>query len=397
MSRRRLGIGVVGFGWMGHAHARSCLRLPTLFSDRTADADLVAVADTDPELRREATESFGFGAACADWADVISHPGVEVIFVTAPNMLHLPIVEAAAGAGKHVFCEKPVGGTPAQTVRAAGVAREAGILTGVGYNYRFAPLVRHLQNLIRQGALGTLTTYRGRFFSMYGSDPLGTLSWRYRQDEGGYGASSDLLSHVVDLAHALAGPIRRVVGSRATTIVRRPLPGGAGSHYARGAADAPRGAVTNEDSASMLVEFTSGAQGVLESSRALVGPESQMAFDVHGSSGAASWSLERLNELQLYRADDPLHHGYTTVYGGDRFPYHAAFAPGSANSIGYEDLIAIEDHLFLEAVAAARPHEASFEEALRCVEVQDALIRSWTSGHWEDVRPLPATPSEQAA
>jgi predicted dehydrogenase len=388
VSRGRIGVGVVGFGWMGHAHSRSCLRIPTLFPERTADADLVVVADTDPGRRTEAVEAFGFRLACRDWEDVVSHPEVDVVYVTAPNMLHVTIVEAAAGAGKHVFCEKPVGCTPAQTARAARVTREAGVLTGVGYNYRFAPLVRHLRDLIADGALGEVTSYRGRFFSMYGSDPLGTLSWRYRLDEGGYGVSSDLLSHAVDLAHTLVGPIARVVGTRATTIAERPLARGVGTHYGRGGPDDPRGAVTNEDSVSMLAEFASGAQGTFESSRTLVGPESQMAFDVHGTRGAAAWNLERLNELALYRADDPVHHGYTTVFGGDRFPYHGAFVPGSANTIGYEDLIAIEDHLFLEAVLAGRPHEASFEAALRFVEVQDALIRSWSSGHWEDVRPV---------
>lgn len=397
MTRRRVGIGVVGFGWMGHAHSRSCLRIPTLFPERTADADLVVVADTDSGRRAEAVEAFGFRQACQDWEGVVSHPEVDVVYVTAPNMLHVTVVEAAAGAGKHVFCEKPVGGTPAQTARAARVTREAGVLTGVGYNYRFAPLVRHLQHLVREGALGDVTTYRGRFFSMYGSDPLGTLSWRYLLDEGGYGVSSDLLSHSVDLAHALVGPIVRVVGSRATTIPERPLPLEAGTHYGRGTATDPRGAVTNEDSVSMLAEFASGAQGTFESSRTLVGPESQMAFDVHGTRGAAAWNLERLNELRLYRADEPIHHGYTTVFGGDRFPYHGAFVPGSANTIGYEDMIAIEDHLFLEAVAAGRPHEASFEEALRFVEVQDALIRSWSSGHWEDVRPVDEAGSDAVA
>ena len=109
------------------------------------------------------------------------------MWIAAPNMLHVELVEAAAQAGKHVFCEKPVGGTPEQTARAERAVRRAGVIGGVGFNYRWAPLVRYAAELIAAGELGTLTNYRGRFFSMYGADPLGVLSWRFRLDEGGYG------------------------------------------------------------------------------------------------------------------------------------------------------------------------------------------------------------------
>jgi predicted dehydrogenase len=385
---RRVGIGVVGFGWMGRAHSRSYRRIPMHFPDRSADPDLVVCSDTVESRRDEAHAAFGFRETAADWRVVCEHPEVDVVVVTAPNMLHVEVVEAASRAGKHVFCEKPVGGTPEQTARAAAAARAGGVITGVGYNYRFAPLVRYAAELIRSGTLGVVTNYRGRFFSMYGSDPLGVLSWRFEQDEGGYGASSDLLSHAVDLAHMLVGPIARVVGTRATTITERPLPQPGASHYGRGAVGDPTGPVTNEDYAGLLAVFEDGVQGTFESSRSLVGPESQMAFDVYGTRGALSWSLERLNELQVYVAGGERHTGYTTVFGGDRFPPHGSFVPGNANGIGFEDLIAIEDHAFLDAVARGERYEPGFDEALDYVAVQAALIRSWESGSWEDVVPV---------
>jgi predicted dehydrogenase len=390
--RPRIGIGVVGFGWMGQAHSRSYRRLPMLFADRLADPELVVVGDSIASRRDDGLASFGFREAVADWSAVVEHPDVDVVVVTAPNMLHVEIVEAACAAGKHVFCEKPVGGTPEQTARAAAAARRAGVITGVGYNYRFAPLVRYAKQLLDEGVLGELTVYRGRFLSMYGSDPLGVLSWRYRADEGGYGASSDLLSHALDLAQELVGPIARVVGTRATFIRERPLPvPGEGTHYGRGRPDDPTGPVTNEDYVALLVEFENGVRGSFESSRALVGPESQMAFDVHGTRGAVAWSLERLNELRVYLSGDEAHTGYTTVLGGERFPYHGAFVPGAGNGIGFEDLIAIEDYEFLQSVARGEPHEPGLEDALGVVAVQDALVRSWTSGGWEDVVSLEVT------
>ena len=381
--RRRIGVGVIGFGWLGRAHARSYARLPMLFGERAYDPELVICADPAPGAADEAVAAFGFGRGTDDWRRVVDEPGVDVVVVAAPNVLHVELVEAAAQAGKHVFCEKPVGGTPEQTARAERAVRRARVIGGVGFNYRWAPLVRYTAGLIAAGELGTLTNFRGRFFSMYGADPLGVLSWRFRLEEGGYGATSDLLSHAVDLAHFLAGPITRVVGTTATFIAERPL--GAGSHYGRGRADDPHGAVTNEDYAGMLCEFASGARGSFEASRSIVGPESQMAFDVHGTAGAAGWDLEALNELRLYRATADRGSGYTTVLGGERFPPHGVFVPGSANGIGYEDLVTIEDAAFCAAVAERRPFSPGFGDVVAWVSVQAALLRSAQSGRWEDV------------
>jgi predicted dehydrogenase len=188
----------------------------------------------------------------------------------------------------------------------------------------------------------------------------------------------------------LLGPVTRVVGTTETFIAERPLPAGraGGSHYGRGRPEDPKGAVTNEDYAGMLCEFASGVRGTFEASRAIVGPESQMAFEVYGTQGALGWNLEKLNELQVYLVEDDLATGYRTVFGGDRFPYHGHFVPGSANGIGFEDLVVIEDFEFCRALAEDRPFSPGFAEAVEWVGVQAALLRSAESGRWEDVVPL---------
>jgi predicted dehydrogenase len=382
-ARRRIGVGVIGFGWLGQAHSRSLLRIPTLFENRTFDPELVVCSDPVTARVEDAVTSFGFARGADDWRRVMDDPDVDVVYIAAPNMVHVELVEAAAQAGKHVFCEKPVGGTPEQTVRAEKAAR--GVISGVGYNYRWAPLVQYTRELIASGELGEITNYRGRFFSMYGADPLGLLSWRFKLDEGGYGVTSDLLSHAVDLAHMLVGPITRVVGTTATFIDQRPLALPGAGHYGRGAPGDPLGEVTNEDYAGMLCEFANGVRGTFEASRTIVGPESQMAFDVYGTRGAAGWNLEKLNELRLYRLTDDPGSGYTTVFGGDRFPYHGHFVPGSANGIGFEDLVVIEDYEFCRSIAEERPHAPGFDEALAWVSVQAALLKSVQSGRWERV------------
>ena len=388
-ARARLGIGVVGLGWMGQAHSRSLRRIPMLFDDREFDVDLVVCCDADPARAERAVADLGFRRTVPSWEGVVDDPDVGVVVITAPNMIHVAVIEAAAAAGKHIFCEKPVGGTPEQTVRAARATRTAGVVTGVGYNYRWAPLVVEAKRLVDDGVLGTITNYRGRFFSVYGADPLGTLSWRYRLEEGGHGVSTDLLSHSVDLARHLVGPITRVVGTSATFIPRRPLPvAGSESHYARGGVDTPTGPVTNEDYAAMLCVFASGARGSFEASRSTVGPESQMAFDVHGTEGALSWNLERMNEIRLYLRSDGRHAGYRTIFAGDRFPYHGRFVPGNANGLGFEDLVVIEDYEFCRSVAAGRAHHPGFDDAVEYVNVQAALLRSWESAGWQDVTGL---------
>jgi len=385
-TRKRIGIGVIGFGWMGQAHSRSVRRIPTLFPERSFEPDLVACSDTVAARTDDAVASFGFREGTGDWRRVVEHPDVDVVVCTAPNALHLPIVEAAAAAGKDILCEKPVGGTPGETVAAERVSRKAGIISAVGYNYRWAPLVQEAKAIIDAGEIGTVTNYRGRFLSVYGADPLGVLSWRYLLDQGGYGVSTDLLSHAVDLALYLVGPVTDVVGTGATFIRERPLPvPGRGTHYDRGRPGDPTGEVTNEDYVGMLCVFAGGARGTFECSRAVVGPESQMAFEVYGTDGALAWNLERMNELRYYRRADGRHAGYRTIFGGERFHYHGRFAPGNANGLGFEDLVVIEDYEYLCSVVERRPHHPGFSDAVEYVSVQAACLASWQSGRWEPV------------
>ena len=198
--KKKIRIAVLGLGWMGQAHSRSALRIPSLFPDRDFDPVLTVCADTDASRRDRATDDFGFARATDDWREAATADDVDAVWVTAPNMMHLPMIEAATAAGKAVFSEKPIGGKPEQTVQAYALAQAAGVPTGVGYNYLWSPLVIHARELIASGALGEITHYRGRFLSMYGSDELGLLTWRFMLDEAGYGVSSDILSHSVSMA-----------------------------------------------------------------------------------------------------------------------------------------------------------------------------------------------------
>lgn len=383
--KKHVGVAVLGLGWMGQAHSRSMLRIPSLFPERAVSPSLVVCADIEESRRVRAVEDFGFQRATDDWREAIAADDVDAVWVTAPNMLHLPMIEAATAAGKAVFSEKPIGGKPEHAVQAYQLAQAANVATGVGYNYLWAPLVMHAKSVIDSGELGEITHYRGRFLSMYGSDELGLLTWRFFLEQAGYGVTSDILSHSVSLAQYLVGPIVEVTGMRNTTITHRPIAQPGAGHYGRGNPDDPKGEVENEDFASMLCTFAGGATGTFESSRTMVGPESQNAFEVYGTKGAMAWNFETMNELRYYQLTDDPSSGYTTIYGGDRFPFHGAFVPGQANSIGFEDLVTIEDHVFLESLAGGQHFSPGFREAVDVVSVQQALIDSWTSRRWEPV------------
>ena len=297
------------------------------------------------------------------------------------------MIRAALERGKHVMCEKPVGRTPAETLEAAELARaHPDLITFVGYNYRWAPVVQHAAALIASGALGDLTHYRGRFLNGYASDPDGVLSWRFRAEQG-FGTLSDLLSHAIDMAHLLAGPIDSVVGNRETFVRTRPLPRPGGTHYDTAGPDDPRGDVSNEDYVGALVRFGGGARGTLEACRVITGSQCDLAFEVHGTNGALAWTFERMNELRYFRRDkvSATETGWTIELSGPAHPFHRSFNPGWGVGLGFDDLTVIEAGQFLQAVASGVQGPPSFADAAAVAHVQEAIAASWETGGWQTV------------
>ncbi|MBC7813159.1 MAG: Gfo/Idh/MocA family oxidoreductase [Burkholderiales bacterium] len=390
MASRKIGVGVIGMGWMGQVHSRSYQMISQRFPDAGLSARLVICSDNVQERAEKTADMLGFGQWTTDWHEVIAHPDVEVVNIATPNNLHVEIVKAAAAVGKHIFCEKPVGRTPEETAEIEAIARSAGVLAFVGFNYRWAPLVRHAKKLIDGGKLGDLTQFRGRFFSMYGSNPYGLLSWRFDEASAGYGVLGDIMSHATDMALMLAGPIKRLVSNQHTFIPERPKPiPGTGTHYSVGRAGDPTYPVTNEDYIGALVEFENGIRGTLEVSRTIFGPKNEFAFELNGTKGALAWNFERMNELQVYApTPDGEHDGFIRLVGGDQYPDHGNFNPGEGSGLGYEDLKVIEAYNWLKSVADGQQTQPGFTEALAVANVHAAMVRSWDSGQWEDVTSL---------
>jgi predicted dehydrogenase len=387
---KTINVGIMGMGWMGLAHSRSYKAVVDRFFDKGIRARLVMCADNVEARAKEAQARLGFEQCTTDWRDVINHPEIQAVDITSPNFMHKEMALATIAAGKHLFCEKPVGRTPAETAEIYHAARAAGVLSFVGLNYRWAPLVQFAHNLIQAGKLGEITHYRGRFFSMYASDPLSQLSWRFLAEKSGTGIVGDVMPHVVDMAQFLVGPIERVISNQHIFIKERPLPvPGRGTHFTRGLPADPTGKVTNEDYVGVLVQFAGGAQGTLEACRAIYGPKCEMAFEVNGTKGAIKWNFEAMNEIELYLPDETkAHEGFVRILAGPDHPFHERFNPGPGIGLAYEDLKCIEAYQFLQSIVDNNQLEPSLEQAYAFANVDAAIIRSWDSNTWEEVTPL---------
>ncbi|MDF3299260.1 Gfo/Idh/MocA family protein [Streptomyces tropicalis] len=379
-----LGVAVVGFGWMGRVHTQAYVRLPHHFPQPAVRPLLVAVADEVPGRAEQAAEQFGFARATRDWREVAADPRVRAVSVTVPNLLHREIGVALAGAGKHLWIEKPVGLTADDARAVAAAAAAAGVQGTVGFNYRNAPAVAAARELLRADEIGRVTHARIRLLSDYAAHPEGALTWRYERARGGSGVLADLASHGVDLARHLLGEIESVAADTAVFVPERARPAGATAGHSRAAGGEP-GPVENDDYAGCLLRFASGARGVLEASRVSVGEQNNYGFEIHGTRGALFWDFRRMGELGVSRGTAYQDQPVGTVHVGPGDGDYGAFQPGAACAMGYDDLKVIEAHHFLRSITEGVPCGATLDDAVAAAAVLDAMARSAGERGW--VRP----------
>ncbi|KUL65877.1 myo-inositol 2-dehydrogenase [Streptomyces violaceusniger] len=376
-----LGVAVVGFGWMGRVHTQAYVRLPHHFPQLSVRPELVAVADEVPGRAEEAAGRYGFATAVRDWQEIAADPRIQAVSIAAPNFLHREIGIAMARAGKHIWIEKPVGLTADDARAVAAAVAEAGVQGAVGFNYRNAPAVQTARAMIGAGEIGTVTHARVRLFSDYAAHPEAALTWRYERARGGSGVLGDLASHGVDLARFLLGEIDTLTADTAVFVPERARPTGATAGHAR-ATGGELGPVENEDYVSCLLRFASGARGVLEACRVSVGEQNTYGFEIHGTKGAVFWDFRRMGELGVSHGTAYQDQPVSTVYIGPGHGEYAAFQPGAANSMGYDDLKVIEAYQFVRSIAEGTAYGATLDDAVHSATVLDAMARSAERGTW---------------
>lgn len=375
-----LGVGIIGFGWMGRVHAQAYARLRHHYPSAAAP-ELLAIADEVPGRAEEAAQQFGAATAHTDWKTLLDDPAIGAVSVTAPNFLHREIGTAVIDAGKHLWIEKPVGLNVDDALAVARAADARGVQTAVGFNYRNAPAVAAARRLIADGDLGDITHARFYFLSDYAAHPDGALSWRFQRDRGGNGVLGDLASHAVDLVRHLLGEVDAVVADTATFIAQRPEPTGATAGHQL-ASGGQRGDVENEDYVTAQLRLSSGARCGVEASRVSVGEQNAYGFEIHGTKGFVAWDFRRIGELRLGTGSAFQDQSVTTRFVGPGDGEYAAFQPGSAMAMGYDELKVIEAHRFLQSVATGSPIGATIWDAVAAAQVVEAITESVRTGAW---------------
>ena len=366
----RIGIGIVGGGYMGKAHAVAMAAVASVF-DTALRPSLEVVCTTTPEGAAEKARQFGFARATSDWRSLVADPRVDAVVIASPQHTHKEIALAALAAGKHVFCEKPLGLGADESQDMLAAAEASGLVHMTGFNYIRTPASQLARQIIANGEIGTVTWFRGEHTEDFCADPLQPASWRTRGRANGN--MGDLSPHILNAALALMGPIRSLCAEIETVHATRPSPSG------------PE-AVTNDDQAQIMCRFAGGAMGHLFISRVATGRKMGYAYEVHGTEGAIRFDQEDQNALWLYKAEGPEgRRGFTKILTGPEHPDYEAFCLGPGHGTGYQDQIIIEARDFLAAIAEGKPRWPSFADGHMVNQVIEAAWASQQRRGWVDV------------
>lgn len=366
----QVGVGLIGTGFMGKCHALAYAAVRRVFGGDLPAPRLALLCDTPAARAAEMADQFGFARATDDWRALVSDPEVDIVSITTPNRFHREMALAAIAAGKHVWCEKPLGLTLAEAEEMAEAAEGAGVATMVGYNYIRNPAFTHAVRLLEAGTIGRPVHFRGFVDEDYQADPDLAWTWRARIGEAGLGALGDLGCHLVSLACGLLGPVESLVADMDTIHATRRLAEGGGE-----------AAVENEDVASALVRFANGVSGILTTSRSAWGRKSRLGWELHGTKGMLAFEQERMNELQLYVNEGPAAtQGFRTILTGPAHPPFGAFCPAPGHQLGFNDLKVIEAAALLSAIASGERPYPDFGHALEFERVIHAIARSARNG-----------------
>lgn len=385
---KHLNVGMVGGGFMGKAHALAYAAMPMFFWPAPAIPVRKMVADLGLTQAEEARNRLGFETAARDWRELVASKDIDVVDIVTPNDSHADIAIAAAQAGKHVICEKPLARTGAEARRMFEAVRAAKVAHMVAFNYRHTPAVALAHQLITSGRVGTVLNFRGTYLQDWSADPNSPLSWRFQKEIAGSGAVGDIGTHVIDLARYLVGDIAAVNAMMKTYVTERPRQ--TGSVDRLGAADrqtnAPKGPVEVDDEMITLLRFASGAIGSIEATRNAYGRNNYLTFEIHGSRGSIHFNYERRDELQVMFADDPPDcRGFRTIYTGPAHPHGEGLWPIPALGIGYGETKIIEIYLFIKAIMEGTNPSPGFEDGYKVELVADAILASGRTASWTEV------------
>lgn len=382
---KTLNIGLIGSGFMGQAHADAYHRARMLYRDLPLSPHLYAIADQGAEAAEMARSRLGFEKAYGDWRQLVDDPCVDVIDITSPNSLHHEMAMAAIAAGKHVYCEKPLAMNDEQAREMHEAAERAGVKTMVAFNNIKTPAALLAKQLIDAGDIGRPIRYRGTFDQGFFNDPALPWSWRCSREGAGTGALGDLGAHIISVAQFLMGDMEQVNCQTQTQITERPVPTSDAGYASKVDKDAQMRRVDNDDQTQALVKFTSGAAGVIESSRVAAGRVFGVYWEVSGTEGTLYMDGERFNELQVYRFnDDKRDRGFKTLLAGSQVPQYSAFFgfDFAGGGLGFFDIKVIEIYDLIQGIAHLNDCYPNFAFGRDNQRIITAMDESSKSGQW---------------
>ncbi|MCW3006427.1 MAG: oxidoreductase domain protein [Solirubrobacterales bacterium] len=369
-----IGVGMLGYAFMGKAHVNAYRTLEYMTWPPPLRPELVAIAGRDDAAVGEAARRYGFDSYTTDWRELVRDERVQLLDNCGPNHLHAEPTIAAAEAGMHVVCEKPLGRSADESYEIWQRVAATGVKHLCAFNYRFLPAVRLARELIAAGELGEIHHFRGRYLQEWIADAAHPMVWRLERESAGSGALGDLGAHVIDLAHYLVGEIDSVSGLTRTFVT-----------------DRPGGSVDVDDAFEAVAQFANGAVGTLEASRFATGRKNALSWEVNGSKGSLAFDLERMNELEVCLPGSRPGagaQGFRRVLVTEpEHPFVEHWWP-AGHVLGWEHSFVHELHHLLSAIrtdGSIGPDGADFEDGYRVAEVCESIMRSALTGTREPV------------
>ena len=372
---RKLGVGMIGYGGIGRVHVMAYRNIPYHYGLTADTINLVGVATSRSETAQKAAQEIGCHFWTADYHELLARDDIDVVDICVPNHKHEEVIMAAAAAGKHIYCEKPLAMDVAEGQRIVEAVEKTGVKSQMTFNFRFFPAISRAKQLMDAGFVGRVFSFRGRYFRSSYIDPQKPLSWRLRKDISGGGALFDLGSHILDILYFLLGDFDRVQATLDTLIKERPV--------AKGAVE--KGAVDVDDIALMQLRMANGTLGNVEISRMGTGVTNDMQFEIYGDQGAIRFRSEDPSWLEVYDVRDP-----GQPLGGMRGfrkletvqHYDGAKSPDWSMSPNFVRTHAECQYQFLKAIVDGRPGSPTLSDGLKVQEVMAAAERSSAEGRW---------------
>ncbi|MBW8017045.1 MAG: Gfo/Idh/MocA family oxidoreductase [Planctomycetes bacterium] len=381
-----INVAIIGCQFMGKAHSNAWANVNHFF-DIPFKPVLKVACDLNEKTLSPFAARWGWQETETDWKKVVERDDVDVVVITTPPTVHRDIAVAAAKAGKHVFCEKPISLNTAEAQEMYDAAEKAGVVHYLNHEYRRCPAIALAKRLIDEGKIGRVFHWRSAYLQSWLVDPNFPLTWHQRKELAGSGVQAGLNSHCVDLARFLVGDIKSVVAMMTNFIKERPLPSADAGTFKAGSSDSEeKGEVTVEDAISMIVEFENGAQGSFEVTTFAPGRKNYNYFEIYGDKGSLLFDLERMNELEFFSAEDPEYaQGFRTILATESCHDFVAnwWPPG--HMLGFEHQFHHGVVDFLAAIEKGGSVTPNFKDGLEGMKILDAGLHAAETGKRVDI------------